>query len=510
MLLLCFAVVVGRLFLSIVKFHTNANNSYYMRSNNTNNRPTTNTMMMRSRRTVSKSGRKDSEQLQQEFHRYVTNKQKDKQKQDKKTTTIMKSLLSLDDVAQEPTTDTDTTTTTATVVVADNDNDKYSTKSTTVSTIKAKTTNGSSSSSSRAKDVVIARNTTTTIASSFMNDKNQKFVLKSSSSSSKAKSKSNTNTSTNNIDNNIDMTIIILSMDRFESLQRLVQSLLQAMYPPHDRIDIQIRFDRPQQYERFVGVSTTTTNTDNNTDTTTTIDTDSIETRAVQVIMYNTWREKIQRVEDYLKARWTCGQVSVIVSELNLGLAQSWFTSWRPSSKLDRALILEDDVEVSPIYYLWLQHAHDNYGYGYHHSRKQQYITNNKTNTAANANANATTIETTTTLRINKQGYDQYGTKHSKPYPQIPDLASICLPRQTLIPLKSQYHKSKQFKNGKSGIFPTEEPFLYSLLGSHGFSPLAHIWMEFLGKNIHTAHAHTQGYTVHTLDLCVYFVAFSS
>ena len=42
-----------------------------------------------------------------------------------------------------------------------------------------------------------------------------------------------------------DMTIIILSMDRFESLQRLVKSLQLSKYPNKDKIDLTIRFDRP-------------------------------------------------------------------------------------------------------------------------------------------------------------------------------------------------------------------------------------------------------------------------
>ena len=76
-------------------------------------------------------------------------------------------------------------------------------------------------------------------------------------------------------------------------------------------------------------------------------------------------------------------------------------------------MIFEDDIEVSPLYYKWLSTAHDHYGYGYH--------------------AN---------VGVDEYGYDSEGRLYTQ-RPKIPDLASFGLSRQTLVPLKSQYKKSK-------------------------------------------------------------------
>ena len=38
----------------------------------------------------------------------------------------------------------------------------------------------------------------------------------------------------------------------------------------------------------------------------------------------------------------------VVQPPTNLGLAKSWFSAWDPVSSDERAIILEDDVELSP------------------------------------------------------------------------------------------------------------------------------------------------------------------
>ena len=97
------------------------------------------------------------------------------------------------------------------------------------------------------------------------------------------------------------------------------------------------------------------------------------------------------------------------------GLARSWYDAWMPETDLERAIILEDDIILSPFWYTWLTTA-----------------------------------------------WDKYGDRD--------DLAGISLQKQLLIPRKPS--KEMEIENGKS-------PFLFPLVGSIGFSPRAHVWKTF-------------------------------
>ena len=255
-----------------------------------------------------------------------------------------------------------------------------------------------------------------------------------------------------------DMTIIILSMDRFDSLRRLLRSIIAAEYPKNSsdtdkspfwvgrehKIDLVIRFDRPSKY-------------DANNGTADKIDNNSVDLSSEE----QGWKNEIHSISEWIENEWQHGTTSVTISDTNIGLAQSWFSAWEPKTKFDRAVILEDDVEVSPLYYKWLSASHDHYGYGYHTNEQDGGASVDK-------------------LAIDEYGYDSDGQFH-KPRPKIPDLASFGLSRQTLVPLRKFYKKSKS----NARMFPVDQPFMYALLGSHGFSPLAHVWMEFLGNYIY-------------------------
>jgi hypothetical protein len=180
-----------------------------------------------------------------------------------------------------------------------------------------------------------------------------------------------------------DMTIVILSMDRFKSLERLISSLQNSNYE-NDTVNLVVRFDRPSK---------------------------SIDN-------HSEWMQQVKQVQDLLLMQWSYGNTRIVISDENLGLGESWFRAWTPSSDTDRAVIFEDDLEVSPLWYQWLKRAHDAYA----------------------------------------------STR--------PDLAAFGLSHQELVPLKTSKRTTKEF--------PTDEPFLYALLGSHGFSPLAKVWTEFL------------------------------
>ena len=40
----------------------------------------------------------------------------------------------------------------------------------------------------------------------------------------------------------------------------------------------------------------------------------------------------------------------------------SWFSAWKVPNENERAVILEDDIELSPLWYRWLKHAWIHYG----------------------------------------------------------------------------------------------------------------------------------------------------
>ena len=164
--------------------------------------------------------------------------------------------------------------------------------------------------------------------------------------------------------------INVLTMNRAKSLQRLLDSLEKAEYAG-DRVELYIHID----------------NSDDN--------------RACI---------KVAKSFDF-----SHGDVTIEVPEQNNGLRNAWFGAWSPQ-KNQHAIILEDDIEVSPQWYKWL-----------------------------------------------KQAWQTYGERN--------DLAGISLQRQTLVSQKPQ----KQME-----IVNNHKPFLYRLVGSIGFSPHWKQWRAFL------------------------------
>ena len=177
-------------------------------------------------------------------------------------------------------------------------------------------------------------------------------------------------------------TIVILTMNRLHSLQRLVGSLMdEGCHYGNAHVNIEFHIDKPK------GGGTTA------------------------------WHETISWASNLT---WPYGEVKTVVAKENLGLRDSWFNAWRPEGDNERAIILEDDVEVSKLWYRWVNRAYDAFG-------------------------------------------------------QNPHIAGFSLQRQDLIPLTDGKLRRK------GGISANDnEPFLYSLLGSIGFAPTAKIWREFI------------------------------
>ena len=121
--------------------------------------------------------------------------------------------------------------------------------------------------------------------------------------------------------------VIVLTMNRAQSLNRLLHSLFDAEYY-HDKIALDIWIDLPP-FETKINV----------------------ETRQI--------------VTDF---SWPYGPKTLHFRDNNVGLRRQWLESWnysvsgglKPDLK-ECALIVEDDIVVSPLFWKWLKAAHAQY-----------------------------------------------------------------------------------------------------------------------------------------------------
>ena len=164
--------------------------------------------------------------------------------------------------------------------------------------------------------------------------------------------------------------IHVLTMNRAKSLKRLLDSLENSDYD-NDKVELYIHIDKSSDNSGCIKVGKS--------------------------------------------FKFSHGKIILNVAKKNNGLRNAWLKAWRPKA-MERAIILEDDIEVSPKWYLWL-----------------------------------------------KKSWEAYGERN--------DIAGISLQRQTLVPQKP--NKEKEIVNN-------HEPFLYRLVGSIGFSPHWQQWQSFL------------------------------
>jgi len=115
--------------------------------------------------------------------------------------------------------------------------------------------------------------------------------------------------------------IIVLTMDRASSLERLLNSLQKAHYGD-DRVDLDIWIDRLD--------STSPLNTN------------------------------ISAVSRQFS--WVHGAKTIYTRRQPGGLYQQWMYTWDLDSPGDITVILEDDLELSPAFYQWLKLARSKYG----------------------------------------------------------------------------------------------------------------------------------------------------
>jgi hypothetical protein len=116
----------------------------------------------------------------------------------------------------------------------------------------------------------------------------------------------------------------VITYKRPKSLARLLHSLEQTQYD-NDRVDLHIHVDAPATPE------------------------DNAQVKQVGLVAKTS------------QASWPFGSVSINEAAQHTGLRDMWLGCWTPSSASERALILEDDLELSPQWYQWLKSAHKAY-----------------------------------------------------------------------------------------------------------------------------------------------------
>jgi len=171
--------------------------------------------------------------------------------------------------------------------------------------------------------------------------------------------------------------VIVLTFNRSSSLQRLLTSLEEAVYNGSN-VDLDIFIDKPK-------------------------DGTPLDEETLRVGVESTWSH---------------GEKTVLARKVHAGLVAQWIDTWQPRAGMnDHVMLLEDDLEVSPWYFIWWRNAQRRYGHR-------------------------------------------------------PDIAGCTLQRGTL---RARQTTLKTPLN----VSETYETFLYPLVGSWGYAPRRESWMQF-------------------------------
>ena len=168
--------------------------------------------------------------------------------------------------------------------------------------------------------------------------------------------------------------IIVLTQKRHWSLDRLLKSINSAEYGGA-KVELEIRIDYDEGGES------------------------------------DDYKKTVEVAESF---RFTHGNVHVHKYTRNEGLLLAWLNAWKPMSDDERAIILEDDLELSKFWFSWL-----------------------------------------------RRSWHEYGGRS--------DLGGVSLCRQRMRASDSQHIMVER-----------DDPFLYRLPGSFGFSPNARFWQQFV------------------------------
>ncbi|KAI3919370.1 hypothetical protein MKW92_046506 [Papaver armeniacum] len=137
--------------------------------------------------------------------------------------------------------------------------------------------------------------------------------------------------SPNYIAQKFTLTVKLLAFDRFDSISRCLRSLANADYVDN-RVNLHVYIDHFKEANH-------SSNLDEKL-------------------------EESHRILDFVdKFVWKYGEKFVHFRTGNVGLQAQWLESWWPSSDDEFAFVVEDDLEVSPLYYKFLKGLIVNYYY---------------------------------------------------------------------------------------------------------------------------------------------------
>jgi len=156
---------------------------------------------------------------------------------------------------------------------------------------------------------------------------------------------------------------------------------------------------------------------------------------------------------------WPHGDKRVVVNEGNNGLSKQWYFAWQPSSESEAAFILEDDLEVSPLFYRWVRAAVGRYYTMDQRRLHRQMLLAVRDHIRVNGSVHAGSPDGLPPLE--RFARDAAGR---------PLMYGVCLQKQHLDP--AHYPKRLEVRNG-------HRPFLFSLIGSWGPLLLPLPWRAF-------------------------------
>lgn len=231
--------------------------------------------------------------------------------------------------------------------------------------------------------------------------------------------------------------IKVIAYNRPKSLLRLLNSLLNADYLGNNNISLHI----------FVDAAA---------DSSTSIDKDLV----------------FQSREVANNFQWPYGEKTMTFRDFNVGLASQWYDAWIPVTDEEVAFIFEDDVEVSPLFYVWSHRAMVEYftndvSQREKHLHLLQAVRNHIEWLDERLNENRTNSGSDSPSSILSSPHlDEFVLK----YAGHPLLYGICLQKQHL----DTFHYPQKLE-----IRNFHRPYLYSLIGSWGFLAFPAPWTAF-------------------------------
>ncbi|XAR60282.1 hypothetical protein NMG60_11033588 [Bertholletia excelsa] len=134
---------------------------------------------------------------------------------------------------------------------------------------------------------------------------------------------------------NFSLTVKVLAYDRLASLSRCLRSLANAHYG-HDRVNLHIFIDHFKIIDAPDNVS----------------------------LYLDQKLNESHQILDFVDGfHWRFGEKMVHYRTGNVGLQAQWLEAWWPSSDDEFVFVVEDDLEVSPLYYKFLKGLIVNYYY---------------------------------------------------------------------------------------------------------------------------------------------------